>query len=66
MSGSRIYRVVIEYQNIESGGSSRFKWERNLEAENFLQAIQKGLDKNRVNVDGRVFSVFAEEVRVEK
>ena len=61
-----MFGVEIIYQNIESGGKGRFRWQRNIEAKDAVEAHKKALKKIGSNVDGRVFQTTVVEIFVEK
>ncbi len=51
-----IYRVVFIHQNIESGGSTRYKFACTVEARNEVEALREGLEKLGCNLDGKIYS----------
>jgi len=61
-----IYKVVLTYQNIESGGSTRYTAEYNLEADNYCDAIVKADKKLGYNRDGKLYSVYVEETMIDE
>lgn len=50
------YRVVFIHQNIESGGSTRYRFVRTFEAVNEVSALEEGLKRLGCNLDGKLYS----------
>jgi len=56
------YDVKLIYQNIESGGSSRYKTVYKIEADNKCEAIKRGIRRLGSNLDGKLFSSSARQI----
>lgn len=63
---SRLYKVTLCYENIESGGSTRFETSYTLEAKNGADAVMKGEEKLGCNRDGKLFWVKVERIYIDK
>ena len=54
------YQVKFVYQNIESGGSTRFRSSYVVEADSKAEALRKGLKRLGCNRDGALYSSSVE------
>jgi len=51
-----IYRVFLIYQNIESGGSTKYQAVYTVKADNEVEALKKGILQLGCNCDGKIYS----------
>ena len=63
---ARLFTVTLEYQNIESAGSARLTTSYNLEAADHVRAAAAGIERLGCNRDGKLFSVKAEEIFIDR
>lgn len=50
------YDVRFVYQNIESGGSTRYRTSYKIEADSEGEAVERGVKRLGCNLDGKIFS----------
>ena len=60
------YRVTLIYQNIESGGSTRYRSVYYVEASGEATALRNGLERLGCNRDGRLYSSQVSQIFVSK
>jgi hypothetical protein len=61
----RIFKVTLEYENIESGGGTHYTKSYTLHAKDHPDAAERGIEKLGCNRDGKLFSVLTVEIFVE-
>ncbi len=60
-----IYRVFLIYQNIESGGSTRYQAVYTVQAVDEVTALQEGIKQLGCNRDGELYSSTVTRLRIE-
>ena len=58
----RIFKVTLEYENIESGGGTHYTRTYTLHATGHPDAARLGIEKLGCNRDGKLFSVLTQEI----
>lgn len=60
-----LFKVTLEYENIESGGGTHYTHSYNLPAKDHPDAAARGIEKLGCNRDGKLFSVLTQEIFIE-